>query len=120
AVVTPAEQGTWSVVWAGGQSQALTIKPAVARGMSEVDVIAVGDLVVRSIVQHAGTAQIVYQPDAREAIEAARGGATASVLMPPPQVETVFSVADANGIMPPKSTYFVPKVPAGVVLADWR
>lgn len=120
-VVTPDGPSTWTVVWPGGKSQLLTLKPTVARGMSEVDVIAVGDLIVRSIVQRAGTAQIVYQPDTKDAIEAgARGGATAAVLMPPPLVQTVFSVADANGIMPPKSTYFVPKVPAGLVLADWR
>jgi uncharacterized protein (DUF1015 family) len=31
-------------------------------------------------------------------------------------VEQVFAVADAGGVMPPKSTYFVPKVPSGLVL----
>jgi uncharacterized protein (DUF1015 family) len=120
AARAPASGGAWAVVWPGGRSQALTLKSTVARGMSEVDVIAIGDLVVRSIVQRAGTAQIVYQPDDREAIDAPQHGATASVLMPAAKVETVFAVADANGIMPPKSTYFIPKVPAGVVLADWR
>ena len=119
--VSPETPGTWSVVWPGGKSQALTLRTTVARGMSELDVISVGDLVVRSIVQRAGTAQIIYQPDARAAAEAgANGGATAAILMPAAQVQTVISVADANGIMPPKSTYFVPKVPAGLVLADWR
>jgi uncharacterized protein (DUF1015 family) len=38
------------------------------------------------------------------------------VLLPAPQVATVFQVADASGIMPPKSTYFFPKVPAGLVI----
>jgi len=38
----------------------------------------------------------------------------------PTRVEQVFAVADAGEVMPPKSTYFAPKVPAGVVLADWR
>jgi uncharacterized protein (DUF1015 family) len=28
----------------------------------------------------------------------------------------VLEVADARGVMPPKSTYFMPKVPSGLVL----
>jgi uncharacterized protein (DUF1015 family) len=31
-------------------------------------------------------------------------------------VRDVFAVADAADVMPPKSTYFVPKVPSGLVV----
>ena len=44
------------------------------------------------------------------------GGAAATVLLNPTKVEQVFAVADAGDVMPPKSTYFVPKVPSGLVL----
>src|SRR5207245_2069797 len=37
-------------------------------------------------------------------------------LLNPTKVEQVFAVADAGDVMPPKSTYFVPKVPSGLVL----
>jgi uncharacterized protein (DUF1015 family) len=31
-------------------------------------------------------------------------------------VPRVLEVADAGGVLPPKSTYFVPKVPSGLVM----
>jgi uncharacterized protein (DUF1015 family) len=44
------------------------------------------------------------------------GGAAAAVLLNPTKVEDVFAVADAGDVMPPKSTYFVPKVPSGLAV----
>jgi uncharacterized protein (DUF1015 family) len=38
------------------------------------------------------------------------------VLLNPTRIEQVFAVADAGDVMPPKSTYFFPKVPSGLVL----
>ena len=42
------------------------------------------------------------------------GGALA--LMRPVRMDQLFAVADAGQIMPPKSTYFMPKARSGVVL----
>ena len=67
----------------------------------------------------AGTATpvLAYTPDPRAAFDAVRSGqAAAAVLLNPTKVEQVFAVADAGDVMPPKSTYFVPKVPSGLVL----
>ncbi len=36
--------------------------------------------------------------------------------MQPVRVETVLSIADAGGIMPPKSTWFEPKLLSGLVI----
>ena len=44
------------------------------------------------------------------------GGAAAAVLVQPTDVSDVLAVSDAGGIMPPKATYFYPKVPSGIVL----
>lgn len=58
-----------------------------------------------------------YSADAAEARGAARRGACAvALLLPPPRLEEVCRVADAGEVMPPKSTFFTPKVPTGVVL----
>jgi uncharacterized protein (DUF1015 family) len=51
----------------------------------------------------------------------ARAGATApdvafGILLPATKLDEVKAVSDAGQIMPPKSTYFAPKVPTGVVL----
>ena len=83
-----------------------------------LDVARIETLVVQYILG-AGTAtpSLAYTPDPRAAFEAVRHGkAAAAVLLNPPKVEQVFAVADAGDVMPPKSTYFVPKVPAGLVL----
>jgi len=63
------------------------------------------------------TPSLGYTADPHAAFEAVRhGGAAAAVLLNPTKVEQVFAVADAGDVMPPKSTYFVPKVPSGLVL----
>lgn len=112
----PREANCWIVAWPGERRQRLVPNPPWPP-LSEMELIAMGDYIVRSIVQHAGTAQLVYTPDAREAVGAVtKSGASAAVLLPAPKVATVFEVADANEIMPPKSTYFFPKVPAGLVI----
>jgi uncharacterized protein (DUF1015 family) len=36
--------------------------------------------------------------------------------MQPVRVDTVLSIADANGVMPPKSTWFEPKLLSGLVV----
>jgi uncharacterized protein (DUF1015 family) len=96
------------------QVRELGRSPAVRR----LDVAIVETLVVKEILG-AGTSTptLTYTPDAREAFETVRqGNATSAVLLNPTRVEQVFAVADAGDVMPQKSTYFVPKVPAGLVL----
>jgi uncharacterized protein (DUF1015 family) len=65
-------------------------------------------------------AAVRYTPLDAEALVAPRGRGAAAVLVNATPVEEVLAVADRGGIMPPKSTYFLPKVPAGLVLMDYR
>jgi len=99
---------------------ALDRVPGMARtpAVRALDVARIETLVVQYILG-AGTAtpSLAYTPDPRAAFEAVRNGrAAAAVLLNPTKVEQVFAVADAGDVMPPKSTYFAPKVPAGLVL----
>jgi len=83
-----------------------------------LDVARIEVLVVRRILG-AGTAtpSLAYTPDPRAAFDAVRNArAAAAVLLNPTKVRDVFAVADAGDVMPPKSTYFVPKVPSGLVM----
>lgn len=84
----------------------------------ELDIARVETLVVRMIMGAGTTTPMLsYTADPRAAFAAVRGGgAAAAVLVNPTRVEQVFAVADSGGVMPPKSTYFVPKVPSGLVL----
>ena len=50
----------------------------------------------------------------RNAVEA--GTASAGFVLPAPTLQDVIDTADAGSFMPQKSTYFVPKLPTGLVL----
>ena len=89
-----------------------------APAIRALDVARIESLVVQRILG-AGTAtpSLAYTPDPRAAFDAVRNGrAAAAVLLNPTKVRDVFAVADAGDVMPPKSTYFVPKVPSGLVV----
>jgi len=58
---------------------------------------------------------IAYTASAKEAIGRLEGGADAIFLMRPTPVEQVRAVAAAGETMPPKSTYFYPKLLTGLV-----
>jgi len=96
------------------EEEGLGKSPAVR----SLDVARIEALVVqRLLTAGSATPSLVYTPDPHTAFESVRKrGAAAAVLMNPTKVQQVFAVADAGDVMPPKSTYFVPKVPSGLVL----
>lgn len=60
--------------------------------------------------------QLGYARDAAEAVDLVRAGTyDAAFLMAPVPVERVQAIAAAGESMPPKSTYFFPKVPTGLL-----
>jgi len=59
--------------------------------------------------------KLVYTHDEGSARLQVQSGGVA-VLLRPTSVDDVLAVADAGGVMPPKSTFFYPKVPSGLVL----
>jgi len=59
--------------------------------------------------------EVTYEHDLERAIAAARDGAT-TVLLRSVEAETLKKVADSWERLPQKTTYFYPKVPAGLVL----
>jgi uncharacterized protein (DUF1015 family) len=91
---------------------------AQSEAVRDLDVARIESLVVKEILGAGTTTPIVrYVADAREALHMVQhGGAAVAVLLNPTKVEQVFAVADAGDVMPPKSTYFIPKVPSGLVL----
>ena len=65
-------------------------------------------------------AHVGFTPDesaANAAIDT--GKAQIAFLLPAPSVADLVAVAEAGDRMPPKSTYFYPKVPAGLVIYDF-
>jgi len=116
------------VAFPGEYDLSLVLKPdAMLEAVAELgktpavralDIARVEALVVRAILGSGTTTPALgYSADPHAAFAAVRGGgAAAAVFVNPTRVEQVFAVADSGGVMPPKSTYFVPKVPSGLVL----
>ncbi|MDE2968395.1 MAG: DUF1015 domain-containing protein [Chloroflexota bacterium] len=65
----------------------------------------------------AGGQAVTYTHHLDELLEAVtRGNASAAFVLPAPTLQDVIDTADAGSFMPQKSTYFVPKLPTGLVL----
>jgi uncharacterized protein (DUF1015 family) len=91
----------------------LATQPEAVRSL---DVAWADEVVVPVLKATAGARMLAYTPDAAAAVDAVRrGDASATVLLAPPAVRQVLDVADAGAVMPPKATFFTPKVPSGIV-----
>ena len=132
AIAPTRKEPTLSVVFEGGREVALAVRPNArwpkvgdqpvhpavrALEVAAADGLAVG-VVAASLLGKVPALR--YTADAAEAREAAREGRCACALMlPSTRLEAVRRVADAGQIMPPKSTFFAPKVPTGVVIRSF-
>jgi len=84
---------------------------------SELEIAVVEREIVQPLARAAGPeATIGYVASPGEVFDAVARGAAAGVLVRATPTERILAVADAGGIMPPKSTYFAPKVPSGLLI----
>jgi uncharacterized protein (DUF1015 family) len=104
------------VVWPDGEEKSIRLPRAeTGAEAAELLVARVERLVVAPLLSASG-GKLVYTHDVGAARELAAQGGVA-VLVNPTPVDDVLAVADAGGVMPPKSTFFYPKVPSGLLLA---
>ena len=106
------------VVVRDGRYEQLTLKEnadltSVRPAWRELPVAQAEELLLRE-AREAG-ADIAYEHDTNAAVAATEAGATA-VLIRAVDTETLRRVADAGERLPQKTTYFYPKVPAGLVV----
>ncbi len=74
-------------------------------------------IVLDRIFHGAKDLEVAYTVDLEEARQKTKEGRyQLAFLLHPPRLETVKAVADAQDRMPRKSTYFYPKLPAGLVI----
>ncbi|MGH2558406.1 MAG: DUF1015 domain-containing protein [Thermomicrobiales bacterium] len=116
------EDGLWSVrVRPDVVHQALmpAARSAAWRGLGVAILSAAVLEGVLGITPDRFPAHVLYAHDAAEALGTVRQGqAQAAFLVRGSSVDELMAVADAGETMPPKSTYFWPKVPAGLVIHD--
>jgi uncharacterized protein (DUF1015 family) len=83
----------------------------------EFDVSILNHIIFDKVLSGAKDLDIAYTVDLKEAYkEIKEGKYQLAFLLNPPQPEMVKAVADAQDRMPSKSTYFYPKLPAGLVI----
>jgi uncharacterized protein (DUF1015 family) len=125
------ERGTACVlVLPGARAVALLLKGGASLGdlpfanepaVASLDVARIDEIVVKRLKTAAGHgATVHYSADRDQVIDEVRQGeASVGVLLNLTDLDQVLSVADAGSVMPPKSTYFMPKVPSGLVVAGY-
>jgi len=65
------------------------------------------------------SAEVTYQHGLDQVVDAVHTGrATAAILIRPVSVEEIRRTADERLLMPPKSTFFTPKLRTGLVIRD--
>ncbi len=85
--------------------------------LRQTDVIILHELILKKI---ADTAEIGYEMDVGRALDNVRSGAyRAAFFLNPTRVEDVERAALSSFRMPPKSTYFYPKLLTGLVMNKW-
>lgn len=113
------------VLWSAGQ--ALEMRPAsgalAAGGLDEADAsvpsVVLDRLVIEGILgqdadEAAHDGRLAYFRDADEAVVAA-GAEGAAFLLPAVQQDAVWRVTSLGRRLPPKSTYYEPKIPSGLL-----
>jgi uncharacterized protein (DUF1015 family) len=80
--------------------------------IARIDALVVGPLRERS------SAALSYSASLKEVESRLSSGTSAAVIVEPTGVEDVVRVADAGAVMPQKATYFIPKVPSGMVFLN--
>jgi uncharacterized protein (DUF1015 family) len=86
--------------------------------LKEIDVLILHELIFKEILPDA---EIGYEMDVAKAVDQVnRGEYAAAFFLNPTRVEDVESSALSSMRMPPKSTYFYPKLLTGLVLNKWE
>jgi uncharacterized protein (DUF1015 family) len=83
----------------------------------QFNVSILNDIILDKVLSRAKDLDVAYTVDLKEAYQQIKGRKyQLAFLLNPPQPEMVKAVADAQDRMPSKSTYFYPKLPAGLII----
>ncbi len=113
------------VLWSGGQAWELRPGPGAvqAHGLDDADASVPSVILDRLVVEgvlgqdadasaHGG--RLAYFRDAEQAVRGA-GEAGAAFLLPPVEQAAVWRITSLGRRLPPKSTYYEPKIPSGLL-----
>jgi len=88
-----------------------------SQAFREFGVSILNHIILDKVLSGAKDLQVAYTIDLKEAYQQTKEGKyQLAFLLNPPQLGMVKAVADAQDRMPSKSTYFYPKLPAGLII----
>jgi uncharacterized protein (DUF1015 family) len=83
----------------------------------QFEVSILNHIIMDRLLSHTSKENVTYTVNLKEAYQQIKEGKyQLAFLLKPPQPEMVKAVADAQDKMPSKSTYFYPKLPAGLII----
>ncbi len=95
--------------------------PSVPQPVAGLDVSLLHELILPQLVPTAGPIRCTYAADAAEALQAVdRGEGCCAWLLRGIPLPQVYALAAQGLALPPKSTYFYPKVPSGLTINVWQ
>ena len=122
-VVLPDDHGVWDIYAKSGDPHQALMPRARGAAWRSLGVTAVEAVVESLFGVGAQSAQSRLLPavDGADAAGQVRNGrAQATFLLPAPNLDRLLAVAEEGDLLPPKSTWFEPKAPAGLVINDLR
>ncbi len=121
-LVLPEHSGTWDLFSLPGAPHLQEISSDRGSAWRSLPIVAVEALTRQfSSAPESLASQLLPMVDAREAtLQVAQGSAGAAFLLPNPGVNRLLAVAEQGDLLPPKSTWFHPKAPAGLVINSLR
>ena len=114
-----------SVLWDASprpdQAHRALLDPNRGPAWQSLGVSAVGGVLDNVLGLHEKPADLgvtftIEEAEARDRVD--RGAAQAAFLLPTPDLDRILAVAEEGDLLPPKSTWFEPKAPAGLVIND--
>jgi hypothetical protein len=120
-VILPSSGGSWDIAPLPGLPHLALLPRERGASWRSLDVAAI-EGVLESLLGPGAVsrdATIVAEVDAGQAARVVHeGSAQAAFLLPMPNVNRLLAVAEEGDLLPPKSTWFDPKAPAGLVIND--
>jgi uncharacterized protein (DUF1015 family) len=118
-VVLPAPHGIWDVRAGPGNPHLELLTPDRGPAWKSLSVVSMEAMVNQWRSAVGNDLRVNYVVDEDDAVARVdRGEASAAILFPTPKLDWLLAVAEEGDLLPPKSTWFEPKAPAGLVINE--
>ncbi|OGS19723.1 MAG: hypothetical protein A3J83_01155 [Elusimicrobia bacterium RIFOXYA2_FULL_40_6] len=104
--------------YCNGEFKVLTLKKTFAKNKNKLELSISAIVLQEFVLNETDPGNIFYTKDINEAVKKAQEIQGYAFLLEPPAISDVFALSEKGKIMPQKTTYFYPKVPAGLVVYD--